>query len=239
MIKQQLLRHGAGQFGLTLTDSQASAFERYSQELIAWNQRVNLTGIVDPREIVTKHFLDSLSVYQALAQRPLPFSLIDVGSGAGFPGLPLKIVLPDMELTLLESVARKTAFLEHLVTSLNLQGVTILTARAEEAGRQPEHRERYDVAAARAVAALRVTSEYTLPFVKVGGLVILQKGQYPTAEIAEISNALGILGGKLVQVLPVTVPNLEAARHLVVLQKRKPTPQQYPRRPGLPAKKPI
>lgn len=236
---QQLLRHGAGQLGLTLSDSQVSAFERYSQELIAWNQRVNLTGIVEPREIVIKHFLDSLSVYQALAQRPLPFSLIDVGSGAGFPGLPLKIILPEMQLTLLESVAKKTAFLEHLVARLNLPGVIILAARAEEAGRQPGHREQYDVAVARAVAALRVASEYTLPLVKIGGLVILQKGQYPTTEIAEMSNALGILGGKLIQVLPVTVPNLEADRHLVILQKRKPTPPQYPRRPGLPAKKPI
>lgn len=236
---QQLLRHGAGQFNLTLSDAQVSAFERYSQELIAWNQRVNLTGIVDPGEIVIKHFLDSLSVYRVLAQRPLPFSLIDVGSGAGFPGLPLKIVLPDIQLTLLESVVKKTAFLEYLVATLNLPGVTILAARAEEAGRQPGHREHYDVAVARAVAALRVASEYTLPLVKVGGVVILQKGQYPTTEIAEMSNALGILGGKLIQVLPVTVPNLEGARHLVVLQKRKPTPSQYPRRPGLPAKKPI
>lgn len=236
---QQLLRQGAEQFGLTLSDAQADAFEHYRQELIAWNQRVNLTGIVDPEEIVIKHFLDSLSVYQALAQQPRPFSLIDVGSGAGFPGLPLKIILPDMQLTLLESVAKKTAFLEHLVASLNLHGVTILVARAEEAGRQPDHREHYDVAVARAVAALRIASEYTLPFVKLGGLVILQKGHYPAEEIAEMPNALGILGGKLVQVLPVTVPNLEAARHLVVLQKRKPTPQQYPRRPGLPAKKPI
>jgi 16S rRNA (guanine527-N7)-methyltransferase len=236
---QDILQVGAQQFNLTLTKAQLDTFERYRQELIAWNERVNLTGIVDPEEIVVKHFLDSLSVYLALQDLPSTVSVIDVGSGAGFPGLPLKIALPEIRLTLLEATRKKTAFLQHIIATLNLTGITVLTARAEEVGRQPEHRERYDIAVARAVATLPVVAEYSLPLVKVGGWVIVQKGQHPADEIKQAANALGILGGKVGQILPLTVPGLTAERHLVVIQKNKPTPKQYPRRPGLPAKRPI
>lgn len=236
---KQTLYNGAQKFNLTLTDAQLAAFERYSQELISWNQRANLTGIIEPGEIAVKHFLDSLSLYPLLAELPPTLSLIDVGTGAGFPGVPLKLVRPALRLTLLEATGKKTAFLHHLIQVLNLTGVTVLTARAEEAGRQSDQRERYDVATARAVAPLPVLAEYTLPFVKRGGVAIVQKGQHPADEIKAAANALGILGGHVSQVLPVTVPGLEAERHLVVIQKIKPTPPQYPRRPGLPAKKPI
>ncbi len=236
---RQTLLSGTQQFNLTLTHVQLTAFEQYSRELIAWNQKVNLTRIIEPDEIAVKHFLDSLSANLAWPDLPPGFALIDVGSGAGFPGLPLKIARPDLRLTLLESTGKKTAFLRHLVDLLNLADVTILTARAEEAGHLPEHREQYDVAIARAVSALPVLAEYTLPLVKVGGRVIAQKGQDPAAEVKEAANALGILGGKLSRILPVVVPGLEAERHLVVIQKVKSTPRQYPRRPGLPAKKPI
>jgi 16S rRNA (guanine527-N7)-methyltransferase len=235
----QLLYDGAQQFNLSLSESQLSAFDRYSRELITWNERVNLTSIVEPEEIVTKHFLDSLSVYQVLQTLSPTLSLIDVGSGAGFPGLPLKIALPRLRLTLLESTGKKTAFLQHIIQVLNLAGVTVLTARAEEAGRRRDQRERYDVAVARAVAPLPVLAEYMLPLVKVGGLVVVQKGQHPAEEIKEAANALGILGGKISQVLPVVVPGLAAERHLLVIQKNKATPPQYPRRPGLPAQRPI
>jgi len=235
----QSLTHGAQQFKLTLSEAQQQSFDQYRHELIAWNEKVNLTRIVEPGEIVTKHFLDSLSIYPLLSDLPSDFSLIDVGTGAGFPGLPLKIVLPDIRLSLLESTRKKAAFLQHIVDTLNLTEVMVVIARAEEAGRQPAHRQRYDVAVARAVAALPILAEYTLPLVKVGGMVIVQKGQNPAEEIKSASNALGILGGKVDQVLPVEVPGLEAERHLIVIHKRKPTPKQYPRRPGLPAKKPI
>ncbi len=235
----QTLYHGAQQFNLCLTQAQLSAFERYSQELITWNERANLTRIVAPEEIAVKHFLDSLSVCLALPDLSAPLSVIDVGSGAGFPGLPLKIALPDIRLTLLESTGKKTAFLQHIVEVLGLTGVTVLTARAEKAGQEVTHREQYDVAVARAVSSLPVLAEYTLPLVKAGGRVIVQKGQSPAAEVKDASRALGILGGQVGQILPVTVPGLAAARHLVVIQKNKPTPEQYPRRPGLPAKRPL
>lgn len=235
----QTLQRGAQKFDLALTPAQLSAFARYSQELIEWNQRVNLTRIVEPEEIAVKHWLDSLSVCLALPNLGQPLSMIDVGSGAGLPGLPLKIVWPHIQLTLLESVGKKTAFLRHMVEVLQLTGVTVLTARAEEAGRRPNYRQHYDVAVARAVAALAILAEYTLPLVKVGGLVIVQKGQNPAAEVNEATRALEVLGGQVKQILPVTVPGLAAARHLIVIQKNQPTPKQYPRRPGLPAKRPI
>jgi 16S rRNA (guanine527-N7)-methyltransferase len=236
---QQILRHRAEQFHLALAETQLNAFEQYGQELIAWNQEVNLTGIVDPEEIAVKHFLDSLSVYRVLSDMPADFSLIDVGSGAGFPGLPLKLARPDIRLTLLESTGKKTAFLHHIVDTLNLAEVMVLTARAEEVGQQPAYREQYDVAVARAVAALPTLAEYTLPLVRVGGRVIGQKGQYPAEEVDAAANALEILGGQIVQILPVAVPGLDAERHLVVMRKYKSTPTQYPRRPGVPAKRPI
>lgn len=234
-----ILISGALQFNLSLAEAQLTAFERYLQELIAWNERVNLTSITEPAEIITKHFLDSLSVYLALQDLPPTVSLIDVGSGAGFPGIPLKIALPQLRLTLLEATGKKTTFLQHLLQSLNLNKVAVITARAEEAGQHPKHRERYEVAVARAVAGLPVLAEYTLPLVKVGGRVIVQKGQDPTAEVQQAAPALRILGGKVQQVMPVTVPGLAAQRHLIVIQKIKATPRQYPRRPGLPAKTPL
>jgi 16S rRNA (guanine527-N7)-methyltransferase len=238
--KKLLVMFNALPFNLPLTPAQLSAFERYRQELLAWNERVNLTGITDPAEIVTKHFLDSLSIYLAWpANLPPNPTLIDVGSGAGFPGLPLKIALPYLRVTLLEATAKKTAFLQHMIELLALTDVTVLTARAEEVGRQPQHRQRYDMAVARAVSALPVLAEYALPLVKVGGWLIVQKGHHPADEIKQAANALGILGGQVSRVLPVTVPGLEAERHLVVIQKIKTTPPQYPRRSGLPAKKPI
>jgi 16S rRNA (guanine527-N7)-methyltransferase len=242
---QSILADGAKQFNLSLTEAQLSLFQTYSQELIAWNQQINLTRIVEPEEIAVKHFLDSLSVCLALRpdrfDKPVrsDFSLIDVGAGAGFPGVPLKIALPHMQLTLLESTAKKTKFLHHLVETLRLSNVTIVTARAEEAGQQPAHRERYDVAVARAVTNLPVLAEYTLPLVKVGGTVVAQKGQYPAEELEQTTRALKILGGKIARVLPVNIPELVGERHLVVMSKIKATPKTYPRRPGTPAKNPL
>ncbi len=239
MLMRQILDNGAQQFKLSLSQDQLTAFERYSHALITWNRRVNLTRILDPQEIAVKHFLDSLSVSLALPEPNRPFLMIDVGSGPGFPGLPLKIALPAIRPTLLESTIKKTAFLQHLVDHLDLKDVTILTDRAETVGHQPAHRQVYDVAVARAVAALPVLAEYTLPLVKVGGRVILQKGQHPAEEIEATTHALSILGGRITELLPVTIPGLHAARHLVIIEKYSPTPARYPRRPGLPGKKPL
>lgn len=234
-----ILQRDAPHFKLALSQGQLDAFEKYSRELIAWNERINLTSIIDPAEIAVKHFLDSLSVFPALPSHPAQLSLIDVGSGAGFPGLPLKLVQSTLQVTLLEATGKKVAFLQHLVETLNLTGVTTLKARAEEAGQQPAHREQYDVAVARAVAPLQILAEYTLPFVKVRGWVIIQKGQYPAEEVNAARNAVGVLGGKIMDVVSITIPGLPAERHLVMIRKNKATPRLYPRRPGLPAQKPL
>lgn len=233
------LYQGAQQFNLSLSEAQLAAFDQYSQELIAWNQRVNLTRIVEPDEIAVKHFLDSLSVCMALPDLSGAFSMVDVGSGAGFPGLPLKIALPTIHLTLVESTAKKTAFLQHIVDTLHLSNVTVLTARAEEAGHQKPHRGQYDVATARAVSSLPVLAEYALPLVKTGGVFIAQKGQHPGDEVKQAANALKTLGGQVDRILAVTVPGLAAARHLVIIKKITSTPKEYPRRAGGPAKKPL
>jgi 16S rRNA (guanine527-N7)-methyltransferase len=233
------LKEGAAQFNLDLTEAQLAAFEIYQRELLDWNRRVNLTRIVAPAEIVTKHFLDSLSVAMALPEQTGPLSIIDVGSGAGFPGLPLKIARPEIRLTLVEATGKKTAFLQHMVQTLGLTDVTVLHARAEEAGQMPAHRQRYQVAVARAVASLPVLAEYTLPFVAVGGIVIAQKGQQPADEIQAGANALGMLGGKLLRVQRISIPGLPDERHLLLLKKIRPTPKQFPRRPGTPTQKPI
>jgi len=235
----QLLSTGAAQLGLSLTPDQLTLFDQYQRELLVGNEKINLTRIVDPDEISIKHFLDSLSLVVALPDPTTDLNVIDVGAGAGFPGIPLKIALPNLRLTLLETTGKKADFLRHVVDVLSLPNVRVVNARAEEAGRQPEHRQRYDVAVARAVSALPVLLEYTLPLVKVGGWVIAAKGQPPDAEVQESSVALKILGGRLDRVVPVTVPGLEAARHLVIIKKIRPTPKKYPRRPGLPAKKPL
>lgn len=200
---------------------------------------MNLTRITEPEEIATKHFLDSLSLIQALPETPANPSVIDVGSGAGFPGLPVKIALPDIHMTLLEATRKKTKFLQHVIAVLSLTGVTVLTARAEETGHQLRYREQYDIALGRAVSKLATLVEYALPLVKIGGVVIAQKGQYPDEELGSAMHAIRVLGGNFRRSLPVQIPGLEAERHLVIIQKIKSTPKQYPRRSGLPAKTPI
>ena len=241
----QQLADGARALGLSLTDDQLSAFQIYYETLIAWNARVNLTRITDYEAVQVKHFLDSLSCLAAVERCRAPLSrlaglrTIDVGSGAGFPGLPLKIACPALRLTLLEATGKKAAFLQTLVERLALEGVTVVHARAEEAGQDPAHREGYDLALARALAEMAALAELTLPLVQVGGLVIAQKGEDPSAEVEAARRAIQALGGRTREILPATVPGLEAARHLVVLEKVSATPSPYPRRPGIPAKRPL
>lgn len=221
-----------------LTPRQAAVFDLYERELLEWNARFNLTAIRDSQGIRVKHFLDSLTCYLAIYDTPAS-RLIDVGTGAGFPGIPLKILCPSMRLTLVESVGKKAEFCRHLVETLNLEGVEVLQARAEEAGQMPQHREKYDWAVARAVASLPVLVEYLLPLVRIGGKVLAQKGESGPAEAHQAERAMQLLGGRLHQVVPVTLPGVAEERFLIVVDKRHATPQQYPRRPGIPAKNPL
>lgn len=224
--------------GESLSPQQAAAFERYVAELVEWNKRFNLTTITEPAAIQTRHFLDSLSCWLALRSGP-PASLIDVGAGAGFPGLPLKILRPNIQLTLLESTAKKASFLEHIVQVLGLRNVTVLAQRAEDAGQSPAHREQYDWAVARAVAPLPVLAEYLLPFVKVGGRMLAQKAKGAQDEVAAAASAFAKLGGEFEDLISVQVPGLEEERWLVVVRKSAATPPAYPRRAGMPTKRPL
>lgn len=224
--------------GLTLRPSQLQAFKRYSAELIAWNERVNLTAITDPEALEIKHFLDSLTCLLAMGSRPVGRA-IDVGTGAGFPGIPLKIAQPQIRLTLVEATGKKAEFCRHIVALLELDGVEVVHARAEEIAHRPEHRETYDWALARAVAGLPVLVEYLLPFLRLGGKAIAQKGETGPAEAQAAEGALKLVGGRIHQVIPLELPGVVETRYLVVMEKAARTPADYPRRPGIPAKKPL
>ncbi|MCX7976674.1 MAG: 16S rRNA (guanine(527)-N(7))-methyltransferase RsmG [Bellilinea sp.] len=224
--------------GIQLSARQIAAFQRYEDELLEWNSRMNLTAIRDREGIRTKHFLDSLSCILAFRERP-PERLIDIGTGAGFPGIPLKIIYPRMKLTLVESVGKKLEFCRHIVQTLELEEVTLLQARAESLGLDRAHREKYDWAVARAVANLPVLAEYLLPLVALGGKMLAQKGETAHAEAVAAEKAIRVLGGELQQIIPVLVPGIAEERYLVVVDKVASTPPGYPRRVGLPARRPI
>ena len=237
MIDQTLLLDGARQLTLDLTSAQLEQFARYADLLIEWNGRFNLTSIVDPRDIVIRHFLDSLSVIRSLP--PGPLKLIDVGAGAGLPGIPIKLVRPDVTLTLLEATRKKCNFLQAVADDLPLSSVKIVNARAEEAGRMEEHRAAYDIAIARAVADLPVLIEYLLPFVKIGGFAVAQKSRGAEDELERADTAILLLGGLSSQVIHVQVPGLNDERALILVEKITPTSDEYPRRAGMPSKKPL
>lgn len=235
------LAREAAALGIFLDGGRLEQFGRYYQELVAWNERVNLTTILDWPAVQAQHFLDSLTCALVLpaAARAGPYAVVDVGAGAGFPGLPLKILLPRIRLTLIESTAKKAAFLSHVVAALSLDGVTVLAQRAEEAGRHPDHRERYDLAVARAVAQMSVLAEYALPLVRPGGLLVAQKGREVEEEVAAAAKAFAALGGELREIRPVQLPGLKSPRHLVVVEKVRHTPKEFPRRTGIPLKRPL
>lgn len=233
-----LARLASETFGLTLTPAQLDALGVYERELLDWSGRFNLTAIRDVDGIRRKHFLDSLSCALAWGDA-VPGSLIDVGTGAGFPGLVLKILYPDLRLALVESVGKKASFCRHVADLLGMGDVTVLTARAEEAGRMPEHRAGYDWAVARAVAALPVLCEYLLPLTRVGGCMLAQKGTSGPRELAESVKAMALLGARAREPIPVRLPGVDDGRWLIVIEKVATTPEDYPRRTGVPAKSPL
>jgi 16S rRNA (guanine527-N7)-methyltransferase len=232
----RLLATTAATWGLRLDQRQLDQFAIYAAELRRWNERVNLTAITDDYEITVRHFLDSLRC--ALSWGTAPNSLIDVGAGAGFPGLPLKILRPALRLTLVESVEKKAAFLRHIAAELSLSDVSVVVGRAEIVGRAGAHREQYDVAVARAVAELRVLTEYCLPLCRVGGRFMAPKGAQIASELAYAQKAIDRLGGRIIALEDVDLPGIER-RTLVVIEKIAPTPPQYPRGVGIPAKRPL
>jgi len=237
----QRLIYGTRQLGLSLTADQLQQFQLYYEELVEWNTRTNLTAVTEYDEVQTKHFLDSLTLILALENElwlKNDFLLLDVGTGAGVPGVPLKILFPDMKLFLLESIVKKIAFLKHLVDCLNLKDVTILTGRAEDIAHQENYREKFDLVASRAVGKLPTIVELTLPFCRQGGLFIAPKKGQIEEEIGQAKQAIDILGGRLREVRKVDLEGLER-RSLIIVEKISHTPHNYPRRAGVPAKHPL
>ena len=236
----ELLISGARELALNLTPEQVEGFETYHRELISWNQRMNLTAIVDYEETQIKHFLDSLTTAMVIPEAVLSSGrMADVGAGGGFPGVPLKLVYPGMHLTLLESVGKKTTFLEHLVDALGLSDIQVRTGRAEDLALDPQLRDSFDVVVSRGVARMRVLMEITLPFCRVGGRVITLKKGDIGPEIETSLHSMHVLGGRLRETRSVDVQGLRDERCLVVVDKVKPTPAKFPRRPGLPTKHPL
>lgn len=235
----EILEASAEKWRIALTSTQVQAFEVYYEQLVEWNKRANLTNVIEYEEVQVKHFLDSLSCLQVLTELAPATRCIDIGAGAGFPGLPLRIACPQMRLTLLEATRKKVLFLEHMVKELGLRDVQVIRGRAEELGRQAGHRQVYDVALARAVAELSVLLEYALPLLKVEGIFVAQKGGDIEDEVEGAGPAMNLLGGRLKEVREVRLPGLDDPRHLVVVEKVARTPDKYPRRPGIPGKRPL
>jgi 16S rRNA (guanine527-N7)-methyltransferase len=235
---EKLAQESLRLFGINLAPSQLDALARYREMLLEWNQVHNLTAIREAEEVRTKHFLDSLSCTQVQRGAP-PGRIVDVGTGAGFPGLVLKILYPQMQLTLVESVGKKIEFCRRVAADLRLEGIIYLHRRAEEVGQLAEHREQYDWAVARAVANLPVLAEYLLPLVRRGGIMLAMKGETAPAESHAAEYAIHVLGGHLRRLIPITLPGVVDQRYLVIVDKVAATPSIYPRRTGIPTKRPL
>ena len=236
------LIEGAGKLGIKFTAGQIEQFELYYQELVEWNKKINLTAITDYSGVQLKHFLDSLAVALALSTEQVgrpDFNIIDVGTGAGFPGIPLKILFPQPRLVLLESTAKKATFLQHLIRRLELENVEVLNSRAEDAAHISLYREQFALALSRGVASLPTLVELTLPLCRVGGRFIAQKKGDIDQEVNKAKKAIAVLGGKLNQIREIKLDALDDVRYLVVIDKIGATPGKYPRRSGLPKRRPI
>ncbi|MBS5190929.1 16S rRNA methyltransferase [Eubacterium ramulus] len=233
-------KHGLEELNITLTDEQIEQFLQYYEMLVEKNKVMNLTGITEYEEVIQKHFLDSLSLIRVIPDiASQKLTVIDLGTGAGFPGIPLKIAFPELEITLMDSLNKRILFLQEVIDALGLKKVSAVHGRAEEMASNATHRQQYDLCVSRAVSNLAVLTEYCLPFVKKGGLFVSYKSADSDAEIQEGKKAISILGGKLTSVDKFQLPDSDLRRALVCIKKVKDTPKKYPRKAGTPAKLPL
>lgn len=235
---REVLVKAASEYSLSLTEEQLTYFTQYFQMLIEWNEKINLTAITDPTEVAVKHMIDSLSCYEEIIFKNSA-RVIDVGTGAGFPGLPLKIYRPDLKLTLFDSLNKRVTFLKAVVEQLGIEDVVFVHSRAEDGGKNKLFREKYDIVVSRAVARLNLLSEWCLPFLALDGFFIALKGAQYSEEIKASKNALRMLGGEIDQIKDVKLPGLDDVRAIIYIRKVKSTPALYPRRPGAVEKNPL
>lgn len=239
MEKEQFyneLSKQSSQINIKLSEIQKEQFYLYMKLLIEWNEKINLTAITDEMDIINKHFVDSLTINKYIEKGA---KLVDVGTGAGFPGVPIKIANPDSEVILLDSLNKRLNFLNDVIEKNNLKNITTVHFRAEEAGKNKKYREKFDIATSRAVAPLNVLVEYLLPLVKVGGKCICMKGSNTKEEIEKSKKAIKILGGEIENIEEFYLPNTDMARTIIVINKVLKTPEKYPRKAGTPSKEPI
>ena len=227
MADTKILTEGCKDFGISLTEKQTEQFLEYYKLLIEWNEVMNLTAITEFEEVLSKHFVEGEK------------RLLDVGTGAGFPGIPLKIVYPELEVVLLDSLNKRVKFLNAVIENLGLTGITAIHGRAEDIAKQKEYREGFDLVVSRAVANLSSLSEYCLPFVKTGGMFVPYKSGSVDTELSEASRAIKVLGGEYRDTVRFELPGTDIDRTLVVIEKVKETPKKYPRKAGMPSKEPI
>lgn len=234
----QKLIEGANSVGVKISQEEASLFGKYLDLLLDWNKKINLTAIIDPEEIVVKHFIDSIVLVPYLIKYD-KLSILDVGTGAGFPGIPLKIVMPGINVVLLDSLNKRVLFLDTVIKELGLSGISAVHGRAEDFAKQTGYREAFDIVTSRAVAKLSILSELCLPFVKVGGKFVSYKGAKADEEIKEAQNAIKILGGRISDLAEIVLPGLDDKRALIYVEKNNRTPVNYPRKAGTPEKRPL
>ncbi len=227
MKNKDKLKKDAEKIGVLLNDVEIKSFEEYQDLLLEWNEKINLTAITDENDIITKHFVDSLYCLKYIKENE---KIIDVGTGAGFPGIPIKIVSHETEITLLDSLNKRIIYLEDVINKLGLEKITAIHGRAEEFGIKPEFREKYDIVTARAVANMKTLSEYCIPFIKVGGKFICMKGSEYKEELEEAKSHIETLGGKIVGIDEVVLPDSDIKHTIIVIQKSKNTPKTFPRR---------
>ena len=219
-----------------LTNVQHEQFEEYKNLLLEWNEKINLTAITDEDDIILKHFIDSMTILKHIENDS---TIVDVGTGAGFPGLPVKIANPNIKVTLVDSLNKRILFLEDVIAKLNLKEIKTVHSRAEEFGQNKKYREKFDIATSRAVANLSVLAEYLLPLVKVGGKCICMKGSEIQEELKNSKKSIEILGGQIQKIEEFTLPEGEIKRNIIIIKKVKQTPHKYPRKPGVPSKNPL
>ncbi|KMZ54485.1 16S rRNA (guanine(527)-N(7))-methyltransferase RsmG [Dorea sp. D27] len=234
----KLLESKLQQLNITLNDRQSEQFKIFYNLLIEWNKVMNLTGITEYEEVVEKHFVDSLALIKAVDIQKI-HNIIDIGTGAGFPGIPLKIAFPQLNVTLLDSLNKRIRFLNTVIENTGLKGIEAIHGRAEDYAKQPDYRENYDLCVSRAVANLATLSEYCIPYIRIGGIFVSYKSEDVEQEVECSKNAISLLGGNIKETVRFQLPGTDIGRSFIIIEKEKMTSEKYPRKAGLPSKEPL